>query len=439
MALSQADRIAVSKKIVTIPIEQATAEDLKAILEVERQKALGTDNANKNLQENQDALINGYQTELQRYDGNGRNVLVEQDLVDSAERKLQNPFFPNDPLTVLPNIPDGVWKFFPPFAGNAAIGKNYDESYTTVIKEQDLIDDINTQIAIVEALSDATRSTGKECTSSGTCSIPIHTNQTDCVNATGIWTPGPDIVVDSSDMIQASTDLQAAVQAWEDFINNTDSTIVTTDTNGTRAAENTAAKADIANTISVIDTWQALQEYDTTTSYPISCITFDTLPSSTFDPSKFRDTELDILKTEIIARESFNTGEILGGTGFYIQRFRFIDMRLNAIGGSLSELKGIESGQEAQQQSQNANDNAEIALAGVMTASAFRSPATNTKTVHLLNASGFSASDVAYVVAEKQAEIAVVVQSVDGNRVVLDKDIPEKYRHTDGARLYKVL
>lgn len=435
MALSQEDRIEISKKIIDIPKENENSADLQAQLEIEKIKAQKADNANKALMDESTPFIDGYQSELERYNGNGHTQLIEQDLIDSADRLLQNPFFPNDQNTPMPAIPDGAWKFFPPFSGNKGIGKNYNETYTPVTKEQDHFDDINTQIAIIEALVDATRSSGNECVD-----IP------------------PEIVGPSVVMQQAAIDLKAAVQAWEDFLNGTDASVVTFDIDGARAAQNTASKADISNAIVVIDAWQLLQDFDTVTPVPGSCAAFDTFPAGSFQPSKFRSTELQDIKDEITARQAFittreselntnlgtvtqdfNNGDITGGSGFYLKRFRFVDMRLNTVGGSLSKLRGIERGQDAQQQIQNSNDITEDALVDVMAASAFRAPATNINSVHVLNGSLFSPGDSAYVVANTQAEISVTIQSISNNRIVLDKAIPEKYRHTDGARLYKLL
>ena len=137
--------------------------------------------------------------------------------------------------------------------------------------------------------------------------------------------------------------------------------------------------------------------------------------------------------------QDFDTGEILAALGFHGDRFRIIDMRLNVIGGSLSRLKAIERGQDAQEQLKASNDNAAAAYTSVMRAALFRAPAKGNDNIHVLDASGFSASDVVFVVANDQNEIPAVIQTIDGNRIVLDVDIPEKYRETDLARVYKVL
>ncbi len=445
MALSQDDRIVISKKIVDIPRQNAQAAKLKDDLEAAKIEAEKEDNSNKTLMDVKTALVNPYQTELERYNSDGHNQLLEQDLLDAADRKLQNFFFPNDPQTPIPSVPDGVWKNFPAFSGSKAIGKTYTETFTPVTKEQDLIDAINTEIAIIEALVAATRSSGDECVPGNPGPIPP---------------ASPDVIQSSATMQAAATAMITAVQAWEDFMNATSAIVPTSiqDPDPTRLTQNDASRQDITDAIVVVDTWQALQNFDTTTATPITCAAFDSFAASNFNPSKFRVTELTPLKTEITAREAFivtrdgqlntnlgsvtqdfDTGEILAVSGFHGDRFRFIDMRLNAIGGSLSRLKSIERGQDAQEQIQASNDNAAAAYDSVMKASQFRAPAKGNVNIHVLDASDFSTSDAVFVVANDQSEIPAVIQSIDGNRIVLDVSIPEKYRETDLARIYKVL
>lgn len=461
MALTQDERLAISKKIVAIPLQNAQADKTSAQIDVEKQKALKEDNANKKLLDDVNVFVHGYQFEIERYDGNGRNQLVEQDLQDAAVRKLQNFFFPNDPQTPLPSLPDGIWKNFVVFSGSKALGKTYTETYTTIQKEQDLINDVNAKIAVVESFTNITRSTGQSCNISGTCDLgPSYTTQAACEAATptpGVWTPGPDLIASDAAMQTAGSDLIAAIQAWETFMNGTFGIVVTTDTDGTRSAQNTASKADITNAISVIDTWQAIASYDTTHGQT-TCAGFNSYNVALLDPTKFRAAELQPVKNEITARQAFITarmgelntnlgtvvqnmadGSITSATGFYGQRMRIIDTRLNAMGGSLSKLKSMEKGQAAQQESKNSNNNAALVYTSVMTATAFRAPATGTNTIHVLSAAGFSIGNSVYVAAENQAEIATTITNISGNAITLATTIPQKYRQNEFARLYKVL
>lgn len=457
MALTQEERLAISKKIVAIPLQNAAADKTSAQIEESKIKAKKEDDANKKLLDDVNILVHGYQYELERYDGNGRNQIIEQDLVDAADRKLQNFFFPNDPQTPLPSVPDGVWKNFIAFSGSKVLGKTYTEAYTSIQKEQDLIDDLNAKIAVVEAFSNITRSTGQSCNESGTCSLPMYTTESECTSNSGTWTPGPDVIGSDAPMQAAGTDVINAVQAWETFMNGTFAVVVTTDTDTTRSAQNTASKADITNAISVIDTWQALNTYDISHGQT-TCAGFNSYNVNLLGSTKFRVAELTPLKNEITARQAyittrlgelntnlgtvvqdFSSGDLTSATGFYGQRMRIIDTRLNAMGGSLSKLRGLERGQFAQEQSKKTNENAAIVYSSVMTATAFRAPATGTSTIHVLDASGFSVGNAVYVAAENQTEISTTITGIQGNTVTLADSIPQKYRQNEFARLYKTL
>jgi hypothetical protein len=273
----------------------------------------------------------------------------------------------------------------------------------------------------------------------------------------GVWTPGPDIIANDPAMQAAGTALINAIQAWEDFLNGTFAIVVTTDTEPTRSAQNIASKADITNAISVINTWQALTTYNTAHGQT-TCAGFNSYNFNLLGPVKFRAAELTPVKNEIIARQAFITtrmgelntnlgtvvqdlssGELTTATGFYGQRMRIINTRLNAMGGSLSKLKGLQRGQDAQEQAKDSNDNAALVYSAVMVCSAFRAPATGTSTIHVLSGTGFSPGNTVYIAAENQEEIQTTVVSVNVNTIVLADKIPQKYRQNEFARIYKLL
>lgn len=457
MALSQDDRISISKKIVAIPMQNANADLITSQIEAEKQKAEKEDNANKKLLDDVNILVHGYQYELERYDGNGRNQLLEQDLIDAANRKLRNYFFPNDTQAPLPSIADGVWKNFVAFSGSKALGKSYLETYSTVAKEQSFIDDVIAKIAIVESFSNIIRSTGQSCGSSGTCSLPAYTTQATCTANGGTWTPGPDVISADPAMQAAATDLIASVQNWKNFLNGTDAVIVTADSDPTRSAQNTASKADITNSNSIINVWQGLANFDTNHGQT-TCVGFNAYNVNLLNPTKFRAAELLPLKNELVARQAFittrvsqlnsnlgtvaqdmSTGDLTTATGFYGQRMRIIDVRLNAMGGSLTKLKGLERGQSAQTEAKKSNDNAAAVYTSVMLATGLRAPATGNNTIHVLNSSGFSVGNTVYVMADNQSEIQTTITGIQGNAVTLADVIPPKYRQNEFARLYKTL
>lgn len=456
MALIQADRIAISKKIVDIPKEDATSLDNKVKLQEALGKAQTQDNANKSLFDDQNVLVNAYQTEIKRLDGNDRTTIVEQDLINSAQQKFQNFFNPNDPATSLPSIPDGVWKNFVPFAGSKGIGKKYNETYDTIQKEQDVIDSITAAITTMEGFTAIQRSTGQSCNGSGTCSIPIHLTQSACTSNGGVWTPGADVISNDSAVQTAATTIINAVQAWKSFLQTTLAIVYTSDPNATRQGQNNISIADINNAIVVIDAWLALPTFNTSHGQT-TCAGFNSYNVNLLGAVKFRAAELNTIKTEITDRVAYNTtrigqlntnlggvtqnasGAITAATGLYGVRFNIINLRLNLMNGSMRKVEGIKLGQKAQDEGIASNASAASVYSSVMTCSPFRAPAQGNEFVHVKNAAGFTMGDSVYVVTDTQAEIATTILAVSGNMITLATKIPEKYRQNESARIYKIL
>jgi len=475
MALTQDQRIEISKKIIDIPKTNAALNSIKANLDTQKVKLENEDNANKSLMDDVTVLINPYQLEIAKLDGNVRTELVEQDMIDAADRTFKNFMFPNDLATPLPSVPDGVWRFFLPFSGSKAIGKDYLEAFPSIdIKEQDKIDAINTQISIIEAATAGIRSTGLECLEdpTGTCAgedTPPQLTEAACVLDNGVWTPagGPDVYSAEVVIQQALTDLVTAVNDWKTFLES-EKTIIesinTVDTNAARMAENTAAIADIDNAIVVIDAWLLYADWDVTTVLPAgsggtACALFDAMVAGDFVASKLRSTELQEIKDEITARVAFIptrisqiaghlgsvgqdlvTGEFdMSGSGFYDKRFKTMNIRLNILGGSLNKKKSIDKSKGAQDAMKATNDNAASVYTDVMKVTALKAPASNIGTIHVQDGTGFAIADAVYVVAEKQEELSGTISNIDGNTIFLSFNVPEKYTQNNSARLYKIL
>lgn len=461
MSLSKEDRISISKKIVSIPLENQGADNTVEVLEMAKLEAEKKDNGNKSIQNNIESFLNKYQLEVELLDGKKREVVTEQDMVNSAKRTKANFFFPNTPLTPLPSLPDGVWKNFPPFSRSKAVGKKYFEDQDTIKKEQDIIDDIKQEISNVESFAEAERSSGRSCqiVDLGSCDPDNgETSQQECTMAGGTWTPMLSSVSGESGLVSILENLETLLDEWKTFLLDEQSKIVTNDSDSAKQEENDTAIEDIDNTIKVIEEWREYQDFDTSKILPEKCSSFYNLDKDDFDESKLRPDEFNILKNEVEAREEFtqirkdqvlvnlgsidqdiDSGTINGGSGLYFKRFRIIDQRLNVMNGSLSQKIGIEQGIGAQDQLKQSNGIAENAYADVMFASLFKAAASGTGTVHVNDSSGFSVGDTVYVAAEKQEEIEAKVVNVDENTLFLDNNIPKKYTNGNMARVYKLL
>lgn len=469
--LTQQDRIEISGKLAGIDDEVARSDAILEEVGNQKKDLENKDAPNKKFLDNKTVLINPYQNELSYLDGIVRTELTEQIIDDSARKLLNNSFFPNDPQTPLPSIADGVWKNFPPFSGTHAIGKTEFEVYPSTGNrtESDIIADINSKIAQIEAVIVPTRATGKVCAGGfGSCSDPLYSDQSTCEANGGTWTESTGDEYSSDPIVQGLlTELKTLIQEWEDILNSEKNAIPssTLDSNATRTIQNNAAIADIDNTISIIDVWQAVQDFDITTSLPVGdegtgCSLFSGLTEGDFEQAKLQPTTLQIIKDETVARQAFVTtrisqltgddylgsidqdlsaGTINGTTGLYGSRFLYIDMRINLIEGTLSKVVGAEAAETAQGQSKDAKGVAKQALQDVMYVSKFAAPALGTKFLNLQDASGFSAGDRVYVYADEQNELSGSIVSVNRNRVELTFNVPAKYTTNNNSRIYKIL
>lgn len=468
-SFTKEDRIEISKKLTNVPKEVQQAEEQAVVIDSDIIKAEKADAPNKKLIEERNVYINIYQDELKLLDGITRSELTEQIMLDSVNRVLNNSFYPNDSATALPSVPDGVWKSLTPLVKTHAIGKTNFEVFpsTNGRIEQDIISDINAKISTIESYIIPTRATGEECVASGSCMDEMPpgsgVDEATCIANGGTWTAGPDVRQPSPEFQGHLTDLKDLVQEWEDMLNSQKSIIPfapNPDPNSPRQAGNDAAVTDINDAISIIDTWQAVQDFDTTTSLPLDCDDFQNMIENDFEQSKALPITLQPLKDELVARSSYistresdlkgntylgslsqdlNNGEITAYNGLYGERMRFIDMRLNAAGGTLTNLIGLETAKNFTSGLKAVSQNSGEALSLVMAASLIAAPGLNTKFLNLKDASKFNAGDRVYVVANDQQELSGSIVSKDGNRVELTFNVPSKYTLANQTRLYKLL
>jgi hypothetical protein len=466
-SLSKQDRIEISKKLTGIEFEILAVEQQEALNEQALVDAQNKDEPNKKLVQVRTDLIKPYQDELVFLDGITRSELTEQVMLDSARRLKNNSFFPNDPNVPLPSLPLGVWTYLVPFGRTHAIGKTNFEVYpaTGGRTEQDIIDEINAKIAIIESYIIPSRATGQECVAGpGSCSGETPpgsgVDETTCLANGGTWTLGPSVRQPSVQLQGHLTDLKDLVQEWEDMLNDEDAVIPTDDPDSTRQTGNDAAKSDIANAILVIDTWQAVQDFDTTTPLPSDCDDFENMIEDDFEQAKLLPITIQPLKDELTARASYiairesdvisstylgnvvqdlNTGEITAFEGLYGERMKFINLRLNIISGTLTAIAGLETVGSFSDATKAAAEETGDTLSLVMTATLATASGLDTKFLNIKDGSGFSQGDRVYVVANEQEELSGSIVAVDGNRVELTFKIPKKYTIDNQTRLYKLL
>ena len=470
MSLNKQDRIELSAKLSGAAEEKSAVDKTIEVVDQARLKAEAKDSPNKKLVDEKTALINPYQNELKLLDGIVRTELTESVLLDSAKRVLGNSFFPNKPSTPLPSIPGGVWLNFSPFSRTHAIGKTSLEVYESTgnrierntTTNIDIITDITNKILSIEAKVIATRATGKKGQTTGSCNPPASgTTQSECIANGGTWTPGPDVFVPDTEVQGFLSDLKTLVEEWKNILNNQKSIINSiSDSNSVRKTQNLAALTDINNSLTVINNWQAVQDYDTTTALPSTIAAFNALTESYFQQTKMQPTTLQNLKNELTARSAYvitrkdqlsgssylgsiiqdmSTGSITTIQGLYGERMLFIDMRINAVGGTLSEVVGFSMSKTSQNEIKKSIEIATQGIGLIMKATKAVAPGIDTKYMNFENLSGFSVGDRVYLVADDQEELSGSIEEISGNRAKLTFSVPKKYTTSNNTRIYKLL
>lgn len=459
MPLSQEDRIAFSKKIVETPLLINSINKSKESIQLEKEKIQKLDQGHKNLVDSKTILIDAYQNELIKLDGITRSNLTESDQVNSVDRLPGNFLYPSDPANPPPGTAPTIWTKTKPYAKNKAIGKFYNEAYgTTITKEADLITPIQTDIANIQTTFDfIERVSGQKCITVGGCSLPAYTTQSTCLINGGTWTPPVDSIVTYPEMHTALDNLKTKVNALKTYLITEAATIYLLDPNIVRKNESQAALDNINNIIiPAIDAWLSTSDFNTAHG-TTTCISFYSYNADLLAPTKMSTVTVNALLSALNSRNSFitlrktqiegylgtvnqdlGTGDVTG-SGLYYERWNFIQLRLNILGGSLFSLRGFERAQNAQdEQIANANT-AKTTYELAIKCSAFSAPATNTQFISVKNSDGFMSGDTIFIIADDQPELTRTIESVDGNRLKLTQVIPANYRDSSFGRIYKDL
>jgi hypothetical protein len=442
MALSQDDRIAISKAFAAAPAEIAQIETNKAQVVLARAELEKKDLANKGLVDRVTTLIDPYQVELGLKNGNLHTLLTETVQQDAAKRKIGNFLFPNEQAVPLPSVSDGIWKFFSPFFGSYGIGKQKLEVYGSVSPyEQQLITDINAQIAILEAATLIQRTTGQSC---ATVNVP----------------PLTDFITPFATVQTAMSTLITKVGQWQTNLNSSLTAlanVVAVDTNAGRITAKNTEQTSINTALAGITAWLAHPDFNTSHGQT-TCAGFNGYNAALLAPTKGYTTQLNAFKTIITNRSSQVTtrisevsgylgsvtqspanGDITGGSGFYLERAYAINLRLHAMGGSLSALISTDKSIEALNQFKKNKQDAVIVYQGVMVVSLMKAPANGTNTLHLKDITGLSVGNQVYIITETQPEIPLTIQAISGTMITVDKQISQSYRESELGRVYKVL
>lgn len=455
--LSKTDRLAFSLAIVTADQQIAGLAAASAQLQKISDKDQALDTANSDLFNPKNTLINSYQSEFNLIDGNVRTVIIEQNIQDAAAKKLSNLFFPNNVLLTVPSLSaqNNVWTQIKPFALGFGIGQNYNQTYTSGPAEQGFISSAQTLIASTGIYTDIQLTSGQHCVNGGTCNNVLYTDQTSCESHGGTWTPSEQIV-DFPEIHTLNTSLVAAIngiktQALAEVV----AILAITDSDPTRQSQNTAAVNYINSTLlPALNAWLAYSDFNTSHGQT-TCAGFNGYNANLLAPTKLHSAQLSVLTSVLAARNTFLTTRVsqlntnLGsisqnittgdytGSGFYKQRFDYLNLRLNIMTGSLTALVSDQQSITAQTQIQsNLVDQKNIYMTIVPTTKLAAS-GNGTAIISLVDASFYSPGDSVFIVSDTQDELVRAIKSINGKSVQLNDVVPTKYTTLDNVRFYK--
>lgn len=462
MPLSQADRIAFSLQIVS------SATKISALTKAKDQtnellvKTQAIDTANKNLFDPVNVLAAAYEIESQHLDGKVRTGITEQNIQDSANKKLNNFFFPNNTTITVPSLSafNNIWTKISPFALTVAIGKSYVETYGSATKEGDLINAVLALITSGNVYADIEKTSGQKAIAgvAAHCSNPIYLNQATCEANGGTWIGATfDQVVSYPEVITLKSDLVTAVNNLITFLNTEVASIVTNDSNTTRQSQNNTAIANINSTfLPALNTWLGYPDFNPVPGSVDTYAEFYSYNAALLAPTKLHSAQLTALTNALNSRLSFittrlsqlgtnlgsitqdvNNGAITASSGLYGLRYSFLVLRLGALDGSLTQLAGLTVTKNAQESIIESTKTNTATYQTIVPTSAFKADANGTAVIHLLSTDAFSPGDTVFISAEEQPELQRAIKSINNGAVTLNDLVPAKYRASELARMYK--
>lgn len=491
--LSQDDRIAISRRLIKIPIENAAYLTAKANSDAAQAIYQKVDDANSDFSDFYIGIADNYDGEYQAVSGNIPATFDDSDIEDSAYQIDPNIFFPvstpfnfflipkitdevNGTATGVDNLSDAQAINCPPSvsspSGNGLIqlidilvnGFDYGASSETL---DVLYASGGTSITTVGPLS---TSAGEILLVGSTCLLVVNSVAGNTINVYPLTTFSGSVSAGASvnkvfPGFSASNrrSLVASVGAYQSILD----CLTTTGSNSIiqRVLDWESSVVDQLAFLSANEEDRAAQiaqiatAVTTNNTAQTAINTWQTL-SNTGTGGKFDDTPINILLSAANTKDTFNTtratqiqtalGSVIDNADgtydygiteedIYYRRYQWVDVRINRALGSL--IRAINS-MRGSTNLQSLIDNGEFLYAEystVMTASALVEEPDGTNQIVVEDGSIFSRGDSCYVICEVTDELAVTVQDIAGNTLTLDIDIPIEYTTDELARIYKVL
>lgn len=483
MALTQPQRIQISGEMVDLPLKVQSALDTQAQIVDVKTDLQNKDNSLKIFFDKYNDMANAYQTEHRWINGTTYSVIINSELEDAAQKKPGNKFFATD----------GSWLNFQPKKHISSEGLptsisagHETEIFTKSIQTGGLTALLNFLLngqtsgvvndtlaaAYVPGTGTMTVTTGGQTVGnliilegggfSGLFKVDAAVGP--LLTVTEVFAPNgtlPMTTTTVKENITAFTNTErntlvstlyqnvltlltnaiiSSVLSWETVLDNQMTQLnLNTDSRSPQATEITTTKADITNAKNIIDAWQALPN-----------------TGVTLLDSKFVNVNITPIQSEVTARTSFNTtrntqittalGSIsqagdgsFTGTGVYFLRFTQINLRINLVGGPLTEYYEKNLAVSAL---------SEIANTAVSTSATYNTElrmepltanATGTNIVSVASITGLAVSNSIFIVADSLSELSGTITAINGLNITVSFVVPNTYTKALRARLYKQL
>ncbi|GAB1376901.1 hypothetical protein MASR1M48_17530 [Lactococcus petauri] len=488
----------ITNDIIGLPVVIQSHIDDKADLLTQQADLLKEDNANKIYSDNYIGIIQAYHDELQNINGVNRSEYAESYIQDGP-KKLNGHFPPSSPNYIpilLPqnngnpivNLPDyetlklaEVKSFMTLLKTGFTDGALEDTLSEPYVIGQPVILTVggfsNGQRVVIDqggqSLIAIVVSAGA---TSGTCSIPEHLTEAACLAALptpGIWTPAsgaesltlnvlsdPNVVLGTGARIRNyhagftnseregtsspyapqvltywGSQLDAKVALWKVFVQAIQTALNSNDATGAEATEKATYLQLATDTLASINSFQAA-------------------PLTGLGVGRYGDTVMGGLEVYVDQRiadlptRAANIVTYLGsvsqagdfiysGNGQYFNLWKWVDLRINVAGGSLSRYLQVGEGVAFFDNAIATAQNQKTEYDATFIVKQFNGNGDGTKFVTLLDVTGLSVSDAVSLMDNDSLVYARTIVDIQGNVVELDTAIGVNLLTTKLARLVK--
>jgi hypothetical protein len=478
MALTQPQRTQISGEQLDIPLKVQAALDTQAQLAGVKADLLAKDGSVKIFFDKYNLQVDSYQNERRWVDGTTYSTVIESDITNAAQRAPGNKFLPGDgswinfqpklhastlgnPTTNSTNDELEIFTqltFLVNFMLNGQISGVADDTVAVAYVPGNGTLEVTTggqtigQLVIVEGggFSGLFKITGITAVTklsvielvppNGTLPMTTSTVKQNIVAFTNSERNTLTSTLYQNVLTGLSTQITAQVALWETAIDNQLAQLnLNTDSRSPQATEITNAKNDINNAKSIIDTWQAWPNTGTLGN-----------------DSKFVTVNLTPLQAEVTARTTYagtrNTeittalGTIsqagngtYSGSGVYHERFKQIDLRINAAGGPLTEYYEKNMADSALSQIVTTATNTQTTYNSELRTEKLTADGNGSNTVTVGSITGFSIGNTVFVVSDTQAELTGTISGISGMNIQLSFTVSNLYKIAERVRIYKQL